>query len=57
VNTTSGGANGSTAQAIDPNDLPVLENYDILANFGALTELPEPVQGDESDGLDGTQTM
>jgi anti-sigma factor RsiW len=57
VSTTSGGANGSTAQAIDPNDLPVLENYDILANFGALTELPEPVQGDESDGLDGTQTM
>ena len=38
---------------IDPNDLPVLENYDILANFGALTELPEPVQGDESDGVDG----
>src|SRR3982074_1312395 len=57
VSTTSGGANGSTAQAIDPNDLPVLENYDILANFGALTELPEPVQGDESDGVDGTQTM
>ena len=53
VNTTSGGANGYAAQAIDPNDLPVLENYDILANFGALTELPEPVQGDESDGVDG----
>lgn len=53
VNTTSGGTNGYAAQAIDPNDLPVLENYDILANFGALTELPEPVQGDESDGVDG----
>src|SRR5260221_3913074 len=30
VNTTNGGANGTTAKSIDPNDLPVLENYDIL---------------------------
>src|SRR3981189_2265633 len=33
VNTTNGGSNRTTAQGIDPNDLPVLENYDILANF------------------------
>src|ERR1700682_2536131 len=44
VNSTDGGLNGTTAQSsIDPNDLPVLENYDILANFEPLTELPQPV--------------
>src|ERR1700751_508067 len=32
VNMSNGGSNG-TAQTIDPNDLPVLENYDVLANF------------------------
>jgi hypothetical protein len=50
---------GMTAQSgqIDPNDLPVLENYDILANFEPLTELPQPVQGDDSDEVDGNQSM
>jgi len=42
---------------IDPNDLPLLENYDILANFEPLTELPQPVQGDDSDEVDGNQSM
>ncbi len=42
---------------IDPNDLPVLENYDILANFEPLTDLPQPVQGDDSDEVDGNQSM
>jgi hypothetical protein len=42
---------------IDPNDLPLLENYDILANFEPLTELPQPVQGDDSDEVDGNQKM
>jgi anti-sigma factor RsiW len=41
---------------IDPNDLPVLENYDILANFEPLTDLPQPV-GDESDDPDSNQSM
>jgi len=49
-------SNGPTA-AIDPNDLPVLENYDILANFEPLTDLPQPVQGDDSDEVDGNQAM
>jgi anti-sigma factor RsiW len=40
---------GNTAHTIDPNDLPVLENYDILANFEPLTELPPPVQADTDD--------
>ena len=58
VSTTDGGSNGTTAQSsIDPNDLPVLENYDILANFEPLTELPQPVQGDDSDEVDGNQAM
>jgi anti-sigma factor RsiW len=42
---------------IDPNDLPVLENYDILANFEPLTELPQPVQADESDEGDSNRSM
>jgi anti-sigma factor RsiW len=50
------GANGTTAQAINPNDLPVLENYDILANFEPLTELPQPAQADDSDD-DSNQSM
>lgn len=48
---------GSTAQAIDPNDLPVLENYDVLANFEPLTELPQPVQTDEPDEGDSNRSM
>ena len=42
---------------IDPNDLPLLENYDILANFEPLTELPQPVQADDSDDADSNQSM
>jgi anti-sigma factor RsiW len=57
VNTNNVGSNGTAAQAIDPNDLPVLENYDILANFEPLTELPQPVQGDEPDDSDNNQSM
>jgi anti-sigma factor RsiW len=56
VNVANGGPNGPTAQ-IDPNDLPVLENYDILANFEPLEDLPQPVQGDDSDEIDGNQAM
>ena len=29
-------------------DLPVLENYDVLANFEPLSELSQPVQADDS---------
>jgi anti-sigma factor RsiW len=57
VNTPTGGSNAVAAQAIDPNDLPVLENYDILANFEPLTELPQPVQSDEPDDSDSNQSM
>src|SRR3981189_3725973 len=56
VNVPNGEQNGPTA-LIDPNDLPVLENYDILANFEPLEDLPQPVQGDDSDEVDGNQAM
>jgi anti-sigma factor RsiW len=38
------------------NDLPVLENYDVISNFAPLTELPQPVQ-DEPDDSDSSQSM
>jgi anti-sigma factor RsiW len=57
VKTSDVGSNGLTVQGIDPNDLPVLENYDILANFEPLTDLPQPVQGDDSDEVDNNQSM
>jgi anti-sigma factor RsiW len=56
VNPTNSAANGAV-QNIDPNDLPVLENYDILANFEPLTALPQPVQADEPDDSDSNQSM
>jgi anti-sigma factor RsiW len=54
ANSTNAAVN---ATSIDPNDLPVLENYDILANFEPLEDLPQPVQGDDSDEVDGNQAM
>ena len=46
---------------VDPeqiaNDLPVLENYDVLSNFEALTDLPDPVQSDELNQQDSNQQM
>jgi anti-sigma factor RsiW len=40
------------------SDLPVLENYDVLSNFEALTDLPDPVQGDDAAQQDSDkQTM
>ena len=52
VNMSNGGSNGPTAQTIDPDDLPVLENYDVLANFEPLEDLPQPVQAEEPDDSD-----
>jgi anti-sigma factor RsiW len=42
------GAN-SNQPSIAQEDLPVLENYDVLSNFEPLTELPQPVQADEAN--------
>ncbi|MGB2638622.1 MAG: zf-HC2 domain-containing protein [Candidatus Acidiferrum sp.] len=29
-------------------DLPVLENFDVISDFGALTDLPQPVQAEDT---------
>jgi anti-sigma factor RsiW len=39
-------------QILQDQDLPVLENYDVLANFEPLTELPQPVSADDSSEQD-----
>jgi len=39
--------NPDETQIMQDQDLPVLENYDVLANFEPLTELPQPVSADE----------
>jgi anti-sigma factor RsiW len=39
---------GEEAQIMQDQDLPVLENYDVLANFEPLTELSQPVSADDS---------
>ena len=31
------------------NDLPVLEDYDVVSTFEPLTDLPEPVQNDDAN--------
>lgn len=54
--TNNGVTNGLSVTAIDPNDLPVLENYDVISSFEPLTELPQPV-ADEPDDSDSTQSM
>ncbi len=44
-------ANSNTAeesQVMQDQDLPVLENYDVLASFEPLTELPQAVPADDS---------
>jgi len=36
-------------------DIPVLENYDVLSNFEPLTELPQPVQADDGGQQQSSQ--
>ena len=40
------------SQIMEDQDLPVLENYDVLANFEPLTELPQEVPADDSSEQD-----
>jgi anti-sigma factor RsiW len=44
-----GSFSGPAQPAIAQDDIPVLENFDVLSNFEPLTELPQPVQADEAD--------
>ncbi len=43
-----GTRSGPSQPAISPDDVSVLENYDLLSNFDPLTELPPPVQAEEA---------
>ena len=45
---TASSNTGHETQIIQDQDLPVLENYDVLANFEPLTELSQPVSADDS---------
>jgi anti-sigma factor RsiW len=38
-------------------NLPVLENYDVISDFGPLSELPPPVQADEAGDTNQNQQM
>jgi anti-sigma factor RsiW len=42
------GTHSKNSPQIAQDDIPVLENYDVLSNFDPLTELPPPVQADEA---------
>ena len=58
------GYHSNTAQPALPNDdqamlqdLPVLEDHDVLQNFEPLKELPAPVQGDDASDAQPQQQM
>jgi hypothetical protein len=38
-------------------NLPVLENYDVISDFGPLSELPPPVQPDEPGDPNQSQQL
>jgi len=38
-------------------DLPVLENFDVLSDFGALTDLPQPVQPEDTGNSNPDQNQ
>ena len=44
-------------EAVINENLPVLEDYDVLSDFGALTELPPPVQQDDGGNVDQQQNQ
>jgi hypothetical protein len=48
--------NASEVEKINQN-LPVLENFDVLSDFAPLTDLPQPVQADEGSDTNQNQQM
>jgi anti-sigma factor RsiW len=44
-----GVATNGQDEAQTQQDLPVLENYDVLSSFAPLTELPQPVQTEDTN--------
>lgn len=43
--------------AIAPDDVPVLENYDVISNFAPLTDLSQANSADDNDDVSLPQTM
>jgi len=48
--------NASEVEKINQN-MPVLENFDVLSNFAPLTDLPQPVQAEEGSDTNQNQQM
>ncbi len=48
--------NASEVEKLNQN-LPVLENFDVLSNFAPLTDLPQPVQAEEENSTNQNQQM
>ena len=46
MNSPNLGPTANVVNPINPDDLPVLENFDVLSNFAPLSDLP-PVQADD----------
>jgi hypothetical protein len=44
----------SDIDSINQN-MSVLENYDVISDFGALSDLPQPTQGDDIDDVNQNQ--
>jgi anti-sigma factor RsiW len=48
--------NSTEVEKINQN-MPVLENFDVLSNFAPLTDLPQPVQSEEGSDTSQNQQM
>jgi hypothetical protein len=38
-------------------NMPVLENYDVISDFGPLSELPQPVQAEDNNDANQNQNQ
>jgi anti-sigma factor RsiW len=50
-------ASAPSVTVIESQDLPVLENFDVLANFEPLTDLSQPEEPDDAGQQDSNQQM
>jgi hypothetical protein len=48
--------NATEVEKINQN-MPVLENFDVLSNFAPLTDLPQPVPSEEGSDTSQNQQM
>jgi anti-sigma factor RsiW len=54
---SSGNVTGPNVTVIESQDLPVLENFDVLSSFEPLTDLPQPEQTDDAGQQEQNQQM